>query len=74
MTHLENILDIPDPEVSEWQRDRWNHFDLRGATAHDIRAELALVMLRLRLDLEPHPWLRLREGALLDALEALGRA
>ncbi len=67
-SRLDRIIDIPDPEASEWQRDRWNHDDLKGATCPDLQEELGRVRLRLRLDAHPNPWLMLREGALLDAL------
>ncbi len=67
-SRLDQIIDIPDPESSEWQRDRWNHADLVGATSWDLQEELGRVRLRLRLDRHPHEWLRLREGALLEAL------
>ena len=68
-SRLDRIIDIPDPAASEWQRDRWNHHDLKGATRPDLQEELGRVRLRLRLDAQPDAWLALREAALLDALD-----
>jgi hypothetical protein len=65
---LDQIISVPHPDASEWESDRWNNFDLRGADRWDLQEELGRVRLRLRLETHPHPWLRLREGALLDAL------
>jgi len=64
-------LTSPIQAPSEWQHDRYNNFDLRGASKWDLHSELTRVQLRLALDPEPAEWLTLRERAIVDALGQL---